>query len=216
MLSCKNDTSKKVVETTAQEIKKTVDPKQSAKSANEVPINLNQSFIKAFTEYIENFHCTGNYSEQDECYGMHDTAVKTDYLQGIPMAINFPYNGSFDWGPLKAHPDFSDYWSEKCGFAIEQEIVNYICPNIEGETRVWLDSLAKTNELVDIFKTDYYETIEIDQTQQQQFFLSAKEKLDFTNLDHRAFYWTFHLTLAELSDAIKKITAIQKNASTQE
>lgn len=165
------------------------------------------NFVNAFAEAIEAEFCMDKYDSVVRCYSMHETMVKSDYMQKIPFTLNFPYKNGFDWDKVKSIPGFDTYWSGKCGFMNEKtnKVVNYYCVNINNEARVWLDSLGKTNTLIATFNDEYYKSESIGASIQQSFILEAMTNLDFDNVDHRAFYWTFHLALSELRGATQKI-----------
>ena len=166
----------------------------------------NSSFIPAFVNYIESTYCGPQNKKGSECYAMHDAAVKSDFLAKLPITLNFPYNGKFDWSGLLDEKGFSEYWSNKCGFMNEEtgDVVTFYCPNIAGSTRPWLDSLATTNTFIAEFTDFYYDAQTILPNYQSSFILTNAASLDYDNVDHRAFYWMYHLGLFEESAASSK------------
>ncbi len=167
---------------------------------------INSAFIPAFVNYVESTYCASQNKKGSECYKMHNASVKSDFLSKLPITLNFPYNGTFNWSGLLDKKGFSDYWSNKCGFMNEEtgDVITFYCPNISGSTRPWLDSLATTNAFIAEFTNFYYDTQTILPNFQSNFILNNATSLDYSNIDHRAFYWMYHLGLIEESAAATK------------
>lgn len=210
-ISCNHDSPKNVSNTTLSEIPKHEHQSDENTQAQQQPAQSKlpksreyQTFINVFAEHIENLYCKEQPLER--CYGMHEAMFKSDFMQKIPPTINFPYSEPFDWSALRSEPGFLKYWSYKCGFVdSENTVINYYCPNIKDEGRIWLDSLGQTNQLIKAFNSAYFQLHEIDKDVQYNFILNASQNLDFNNVDHRAFYWTYHLALTESNRAYQLI-----------
>ncbi len=164
------------------------------------------STIAQFLKLSEKEFCTATLDDLNYCYESHSTGIKSDYLQKLPITISKPYDKTIDWDRFKQIENFSRLWSDKCGFKNEKTGVElrYHCPNLNGEFGTWLEKIASTSNLINMFYTEYNKYQDFTPQIQQQMYLSANEELDFNNEDHRAFYWIFHIALAELRQANTK------------
>ena len=207
-MSCKQDNTNKISSPAVHSATDNTPGGLTVESLKPKPATeiSNADFIAGFVEYVEATYCKSKGENGRKCYGMHEASIKSDFLGKLPIALNFPYNGSFDWSGLVGEKGFNDYWSDKCGFMNENtgDVVTYYCLNISGSTRPWLDSLAATNTFIKEFTNFYYDTQSILPSYQSNFILNNVNNLDYDNIDHRAFYWMYHLSLFEEGSAATK------------
>ena len=161
------------------------------------------STIAQFLKLVEKEFCASTLDDLNYCYESHSTGIKSDFLQKLPITINKPYDKPIDWDRFKQVENFSELWSIKCGFQNEKTGVElrYHCPNLNGELGAWLKKVSKSNDFINSFYSEYNKYQDFSTSMQQNMFLQADEELDFNMEDHRAFYWMFHLSLAELRHA---------------
>jgi len=165
-----------------------------------------------FLTIVESILCTDYKDNLEECYHYHATGLKNDFLQQLPLTISPPYNSPIDWVKYKVSTDFETLWSSKCGFINEENGVElrYHCPNLRSSFGIWLDSLSQTNNLVKHFNESYSKTESFMPQLQQFMILQSTESLDFSNKDHKTFYWIYHFALAELRQADQKFAKLNK------
>lgn len=60
----------------------------------------------------------------------------------------------------------------------------------------WFDKIGQDNDLIASFTEMYLATQTVTADYQKLFILQTLSQLNFTNLYHKAFYWTYHLILS--------------------
>ena len=184
--------------------------KSGMESSQMATSNESTSTVMQFLKLAEKEFCDSNNDNLIYCYESHSNGIKTDFLQQLPITISKPYDGPIDWDKFNQISNFSGLWSKKCGFQNEKtgKELRYHCPNLYGEFGTWIRKVSKTNDLINMFYSEYNKYQDFSTSMQQQMFLNADTGLDFNNKDHRAFYWIFHLALAELRYADAKFNKI--------
>lgn len=168
------------------------------------------NFIQNFLGYIEASQCKNYEDDTERCYILHEAAMRSDFVNETPITLNFPYNATMDWSGIKDVDGFSDFWSGKCGFQVAAgEVINFMCPNISAKAKEWLKAIQYKSPLIQEFYKEYTETQKISPLLQEAFILRAQNELDFKDVDMRAFYWFYHLTLAEERQAFTKVKIAQ-------
>lgn len=211
--SCKRDVDQSIISsqsgTSEKTEKRILDP---VKESNFIAKMDSLDFMNALVQYINEIHCQSVYNVFDGCIGLHEVSIRTNFNSKKPINTLFPYKSQFSWDVLKNHKEFDEYWSDKCGYILDNnQVINYYCPNIKGEMGAWLTELSIENQLVADFMNMYRETETIDQRLQNSFRLQVVNALDFNNEDHQAFYWMYHLAFSELYFANIKISTLNNS-----
>jgi len=164
------------------------------------------STVMQFLKLAEKEFCESNNDNLSYCYESHSEGIKSDFLQQLPITISKPYDGPINWDKFNRIANFSGLWSKKCGFQNEKtgEELRFHCPNLYGEFGTWIRKVSQTNDLINMFYSEYNKNQDFSTSMQQHMFLTADTGLDFNDKDHRAFYWIFHIALAELRNADAK------------
>lgn len=177
----------------------------------EKPIGTNNRVVGEFLAITESRFCTDE--DPVDCITEHATFLRNDFIQKMPISLNVPYKEPVDWDAYKEIAGFYELWSDKCGFSNEKTglVINYHCPNIKSVAGSWMDSLSRQEGIVKSFYEPYKISQDFDPNYQSSFLLSAESALDFSNPDHRAFYWIYHMSLAEIMRASKAINTVSTN-----
>lgn len=145
-----------------------------------------------------------------ECYKFSSHSLKSDFLSGYPIQLNFPFDNTM---PLNSLTDttLSQIWSFKCGFIdkFDNTIFNFYCLNINGKVGDYLKRLGNNNNLIKEFFNSYSKHQDFHPDIQQQIILSAQDKLEFSNIDHQIFWMLYCLSLNETITATKKVNEKQ-------
>ena len=197
-LGCKNETTTET---------KVADQKPLAQLPQVEPQPVEKS-NQTFLQHVEAQLCLKYKDKMKDCYLGHANALKSDFLNQMPITLNKPYDAPIDWDYFKKASDFEKIWSYKCGFQDKNSgrVINYYCPNVNSEFGVWLDSLSLHNDLIRSFNMEYKKTENFSPQYQQSMYLQAETDLDFDDEAVRRFYWIYHFGLADVrhaSEAIK-------------
>jgi len=195
-MACKNDTTPEP---------KTATPRPLAQLPQEE--HEGDKSDDTFLQRVEALLCPQYKDKMKDCYLGHANALKSDFINQMPITLNKPYDAPIDWDYFRTARDFEKIWSYKCGFQDMNsgEVLNYYCPNVKSEFGVWLDSLSLHDDLIRSFNMEYKQSESFTPQQQQSMYLRAEGDLDFDDEAVRRFYWIYHFGLAEVRHASQAI-----------
>ena len=145
-------------------------------------------------------------------YDYHAKTIRIDLLNGVPFTLTYPYDGTFDFQNYTAELNQLPFITNECGFqnAETKQKINYYCLNLEQRYFDYLQELSKSSSFIANFAEAYQKSKSLTPTIKEKLLFSAKEELDFMNLDHQQLYMWLHLLASEEIMAMHKYKQLPK------
>lgn len=176
-------------------------PKSTTTESELLSTYFNKTELQSLSHILNSFEqgvCKDLSSKEiKRCYELHFQSLKSDFFQGNPVHLNFPYDGGMSLREFKDETILLSIWNDLCLMG-NQELdlkIEYYCLNPNGP---FIDYFKSWSSATSIYKhiIDRIENETLSINQPKELFLVPNE-FDFSKVDDRVIYSILHMTLSE-------------------
>lgn len=206
LIGCKNEGQQKNVNATTEIQDASLDKYLTSFIGDKDEIAAIKKILGAFDKKL----CKGfSGRSKEDCYLFHAKEMKDDFMQKRPFTIAVPYDGSISLSQF-AESGKLNFLSDKCGFQVQDTVVNYLCFKSQGPYLDKLKEHAVINPLISSFVDMYQTDKTIHQGFRQQLLMESDVSFDFSDSAQRMFYAYLHLIVQEEILAEQKVKVLSQ------